>query len=167
MAATQVEIARRVGLDVSTVNKILNRRQGPVFKKTTIQKVFKVAKKLGYSLERLKHSHGRAHERRPAGFPADMTICNAADGKTVDHGTCEIGDIALCGASLEDVKLQKGVLPIRPFVVRLRMKGKRGGEVEVMGHVVRLRHSAESLRLGLAFQGVGPELEGRISSLTR
>ena len=31
MAVTQLEIARRVGLDVSSVNKILNRRPGPVF----------------------------------------------------------------------------------------------------------------------------------------
>ena len=41
MEATQVEIARRVGLDVSSVNKILNRRPGPVFKKSTVDKVFK------------------------------------------------------------------------------------------------------------------------------
>ncbi len=34
---TQVEIARRVGLDVSSVNKILNRRTGPVFRKATIR----------------------------------------------------------------------------------------------------------------------------------
>ena len=33
---TQVEIAHRVGLDVSSVNKILNRRSGPVFRKETI-----------------------------------------------------------------------------------------------------------------------------------
>ena len=35
MATTQVEIARRAGLDVSSVNKILNRRRGPVFKQAT------------------------------------------------------------------------------------------------------------------------------------
>ena len=60
MGATQVEVARKVGLDVSTVNKILNRRAGPVFKKATVEKVFKVAKQLGYSLDQLKRSHEEA-----------------------------------------------------------------------------------------------------------
>ncbi len=46
--ATQVDIAKEIGLDVSSVNKILNRRAGPVFKKSTIKRVFAVAKRLGY-----------------------------------------------------------------------------------------------------------------------
>lgn len=49
---TQVEIARRVGLDVSSVNKILNEVPGPVFAKETKKLVFQVAKKMGYPLKR-------------------------------------------------------------------------------------------------------------------
>lgn len=46
---TQLDIARRCGVDVSTVNKILNEKQGPVFFKETIKKVKKTAKELGYA----------------------------------------------------------------------------------------------------------------------
>lgn len=49
--ATQVDIARRIGLDCSSVNKILNRSRG-VFKRETIAQVFRVARQLGYRLER-------------------------------------------------------------------------------------------------------------------
>ena len=49
---TQVEIARIAGLDVSSVNKILNRVNGPVFKKETVARVFRIAKKLGYPTRR-------------------------------------------------------------------------------------------------------------------
>src|SRR5438045_1831658 len=105
MAATQVEVAKRVGLDVSSVNKILNRRPGAVFKSATVEKVFKVAKQLGYSLERLKRPHGRAHERRHAGFPAELALYDAANGSSIDQGTCLVSDIAICGASLIDVHL--------------------------------------------------------------
>lgn len=49
---TQVEIARIVGLDVSSVNKIMNRVYGPSFRKETIALVFKTAKKLGYPASR-------------------------------------------------------------------------------------------------------------------
>ena len=60
---TQVEIAHRVGLDVSSVNKILNKRQGPVFRKETVKKVFKIALQLGYDFGRLKYQHRRRHTR--------------------------------------------------------------------------------------------------------
>lgn len=49
---TQVEIAEKVGLDVSTVNKILNEMPGPKFKQGTIQKVFHTAEKMGYNFNR-------------------------------------------------------------------------------------------------------------------
>ena len=166
MAATQVEIARRVGLDVSSVNKILNRRPGPVFKQATIEKVFKVAKQVGYSLDRLKRPHGRSHERRHVDFPGKLALYGL-DGSLYDQGTCSVSDIALCGASLVDVHLPKGMLPVEPFTIRLQMTGKKNEIVEVRGRVVRLDHASETLRLGIAFHDVGPALEAKIASLTR
>jgi len=166
MATTQVEIARRVGLDVSSVNKILNRRPGPVFKQATIDRVFRVAKQLGYSLDRLKRSHRRSHERRKAGFPGKLVL-QGADGSRFDQGTCLVSDIALCGASLVDVELPKGRLPVEAFTILLEMSGKKEAVIEVRGRVVRLNHDGKSLRLGIAFQGVGPDLEAKIASLTR
>lgn len=50
--ATQLEIARQVGLDVSSVNKILNRVAGPKFKKTTVALVFQAAREIGYDLSK-------------------------------------------------------------------------------------------------------------------
>src|SRR5688572_3032378 len=130
MAATQVEIARRVGLDVSSVNKILNRRQGPTFKAATVEKVFKVAKQLGYSLDRLKRSHRRSHERRESDLPGKLSLY-AKDGSRFDQGTCSVSDIAVCGASLVDVELPKGKLPVEPFTIRLELTGKKKDLVEV------------------------------------
>lgn len=49
---TQIEIAKVVGLDVSSVNKILNRRQGSKFRKETVSHVFKVARRMGYNFDR-------------------------------------------------------------------------------------------------------------------
>jgi transcriptional regulator with XRE-family HTH domain len=166
MAATQVEIARRVGLDVSSVNKILNRRPGPVFKQATVEKVFRVAKRLGYSLDRLKRTHRRLHERRTANFPGKLTLYGK-DGSRFDQGVCTVSDIAIGGASLVDVKLPKGTLPVEPFTIGIEMTGKKDKPIEVRGRVVRLRHDGKSLRLGIAFQDAGPDLEAKIDSLTR
>jgi hypothetical protein len=45
---TQSDVARVCGLDVSSVNKILNEVRGPVFKKSTIKAVWQTARRLGY-----------------------------------------------------------------------------------------------------------------------
>jgi hypothetical protein len=166
MAATQVEIARQVGLDVSSVNKILNRRAGAVFKQATVDKVFRVAKKLGYRFDRLKRAHHRSHERREVNFPAKLSLYEA-DGSRFDEGTCAVSDIAICGASLVDVELPKGKLPVAPFTVMLEVPGKKKEQIEIRGRVVRLRHDGKSLRLGIAFQDVGPDLESKIASIVR
>jgi transcriptional regulator with XRE-family HTH domain len=163
MSATQVEIARRVGLDVSSVNKILNRRSGAVFKQATVEKVFRVAKRLGYRFDRLKRTHTRSHERHEVNFAAKLSIF-AADGSRFDQGTCSVSDIAICGASLVDVELPKGKLPVEPFSVVLDVTGKKK-TLEIRGRVVRLRHDGKSLRLGIAFQNVGPDLEAKIAGL--
>jgi hypothetical protein len=165
MAATQTEIARQVGLDVSSVNKILNRRSGAVFKQATVEKVFRVAKRLGFRFDRLKRTHRRSHERRQVQLSAKLALYGT-DGSLFDHGTCLVSDIAICGASLVDVELPKGRLPVDPFRVVLKMTGKKE-DVEIGGRLVRLRHDGKSLRLGIAFENVGPDLEAKIASIVR
>ena len=165
MAATQVEIARQVGLDVSSVNKILNRRSGAVFKQATVDKVFRVAKRLGYRFDHLKRTHRRAHERREVHISATLSLYGA-DGSRFDQGTCSISDIANCGASLIDVELPKGKLPVGPFTVVLDVTSKKT-TISIRGRIVRLRHDGMNLRLGIAFQDVGPELEKQIAGLGR
>jgi hypothetical protein len=165
MAATQVEIARQVGLDVSSVNKILNRRSGAVFKRATVEKVLRVAKRLGFRFDRLKRTHRRSHERREVQLSAKLALYGA-DGSLFDQGTCSVSDIASCGASLVNVELPKGKLPVDPFTVRLDVTGKKK-DIAIRGRVVRLRHDGQSLKLGIEFQSVGPELEAKIASIVR
>lgn len=48
MRVIQADIAAAVGLDVSSVNKILNEVKGPVFRPETIKQVKTAAKRLGW-----------------------------------------------------------------------------------------------------------------------
>lgn len=49
MRVIQADIAAVVGMDVSSVNKILNEVKGPVFKPSTIKHVKATAKRLGWT----------------------------------------------------------------------------------------------------------------------
>jgi hypothetical protein len=157
---TQVEIARRVGLDVSSVNKILNRRQGPVFRKDTIRKVFRVAKELGYDFGRLKYQHRRRHPRRELSLGAELYIYHR-DGSLYDQGVATIRDISICGARITDVTLPLGTLPVEPFTVGLRPMEKPVDDVEIPGMIVRY-HMNGHVSYGVEFQKVDTLLEKKV-----
>lgn len=61
MRVTQKQIAAIVGVDVSTVNKILNKFEGAVFHRDTIKHVHQVARRLGFNFRRL--SKGAYHRQ--------------------------------------------------------------------------------------------------------
>lgn len=157
---TQVEIARRVGLDVSSVNKILNRRQGPVFRKETIKRVFKVAKDLGYDFGRLKYAHRRRHARKPVSLGAEVYIYHK-DGSLYDQGVATIRDISLSGARISDVTLPLGTIPVEPFTIGLRPMQKPVDDIEIPGQIVRI-HANGATSYGIQFQKVDAALEKKL-----
>ncbi len=157
---TQVEIARRVGLDVSSVNKILNRRQGPVFRKDTIKKVFRIAKELGYDFGRLKYQHRRRHPRTELALGAEIYIYHK-DGSVYDQGVATIRDLSLCGARISDVTLPLGTLPVEAFTVGLRPMQKPVDDIEIPGMIVRY-HLNGSATYGVEFHKLETGLEKKL-----
>jgi transcriptional regulator with XRE-family HTH domain len=157
---TQVEIARRVGLDVSSVNKILNRRQGPVFRKDTIKRVFRVAKELGYDFGRLKYQHRRRHPRKEMSVGAELCIYHK-DGTVYDQGVATIRDLSLCGARISDVTLPLGTLPVEPFTVGIRPMQKPADDIEIPGMIVRY-HMNGAPSYGVEFRKLESPLEKKL-----
>jgi transcriptional regulator with XRE-family HTH domain len=151
---TQHQIARRVGLDVSSVNKILNKRDGPVFKKETIRKVFKVARELGYDLTKLKHQHKRVHPRKSADLPLELSIY-LADGSLFDRGHAIIRDLSLSGALLSGMILteQKGI-PLQPHTIGIRLLEGALKDFEIRSKPVRFLQKADGIQLAVEFERV-------------
>lgn len=147
---TQVEIARRCGLDVSSVNKILNRKPGPVFRKETVRKVFKIARDLGYDFGRLKHSHKRVHARRDVALPLELTIYTA-DGTLFDRGTAVVKNISLSGALLSALVLPRQSFPLVPHTIGIRLLEGPLKDVEILSRPVRFAPRAEGLDLAVEF----------------
>lgn len=162
---TQLEIARRIGIDVSSVNKILNRRPGPVFRPETIRQVFQVARELGYDFGRLKFQHRRRAPRRQVSIGAEFSIYHR-DGSLFDQGMATIRDISVCGARISDVTLPLGSLPVDPFTVGLRPMQKPLDGLEIPGRIVRF-HPGEGVSFGIEFGGLDPEAQDRLRRFAR
>lgn len=161
---TQVEIARRVGLDVSSVNKILNKRQGPVFRKETIRKVFKYAKDLGYDFGRLKYAHRRRFPRKELSLGVELYVYHR-DGSLYDQGVATVRDISLGGAKISDVALPTGSLPVTPFSVGLRPMEKPADDIEIQGHIVRLNGNG-STTFGVQFGALDGAVEKKLRRIS-
>jgi hypothetical protein len=149
MAVTQVQIARRVGLDVSSVNKILNKRKGPVFKHTTVKQVIKVAKELGFDFGRLKYQHRRRSPRKSIAVPIELSIY-LDDGKLFDRGTGLLEELSLSGARVNAVVLPGKALPVIPHSIGIRIPAGALKDLEVIGSPVRF--SATEGAVGLAVE---------------
>ena len=119
---TQVEIARRLGLDVSSVNKILHGVPGLKWKDETVKAVFDSARELGYDLDKIKFRHNREYPRIPLNMPAQVEIV-LPDHVVVDRGTAKIKNMSLGGARLIEMKLDRDSIPIEPFFILIRPKG--------------------------------------------
>jgi len=150
MTATQGRIAKALGLDASTVSKILNQRKGPRFRKATIKKVHRVARELGYDFGKLKHAHRRADARKDSSLPVELTIYNS-DGSVFDRGTAIARNVSLSGALLTAMVLPQCALPLKACTIGMRgLDGALEG-LEIVGRPVRMKGGEGDFNLALEF----------------
>lgn len=166
MGITQVEIAQRVGLDVSSVNKILNKRKGPVFRKETIKKVLKVARDSGYDFGKLKHQHRRLHPRRSLAVPVALSIY-LEDGKLFDSGTALLQELSLSGARLSGISLPRKSVPTASHTIGIRIPDGPLKDMEIHGRTVRLSSDDASLSLAVAFLKTEEAKARRLATIMR
>ena len=147
---TQSDIARKCGIDISSVNKILHQLPGASFNKKTIQNVFRVAKELGYDLGRLKHPHRRRHPRKAVEVAIQMTIYRT-DGTVFSSGQATLKEVSLSGAILSAMVQSHPAVPLAPHTIGIHpLSGEMKG-VEVRGRLVRFFHEDNGLSLAIEF----------------
>jgi transcriptional regulator with XRE-family HTH domain len=151
---TQLDIARRCRLDVSSVNKILHRRKGPKFKKETVKAVFKAARELGYDVGGLKREHRRRDERRSTEMAVELRIY-LENGKHFDLGTAILRNVSLSGALLGALVLPGKAIPVEPYMLGFRTLDGPLKDVEIVGRPIRLVHSKAGVEIAMEFHGLG------------
>ncbi len=154
---SQIDIARKIGLDRSTVSKILNRDPNYVAHPKTKQRVFAVAERLGYDFAKIRRPFRRQYGRVQIDTPAKLAVM-LEKGEVFDEGTCVVRNISVGGALLTGIKLRKMVLPLANFTIVLRVAGDHS--------LKDLRGECEVVRLAEAADTGEPELGVRFVNLT-
>ena len=114
MSVTQEMIAKKVGLDRSTVSKILNGRASDFVSRKTIDRVLKAAGEIGYDFARLRHTHSRQFERTDLNLRSEFDMI-LGSGEIFDSGTAQVTNISEGSALIAKVSSNKKVLPLEPF----------------------------------------------------
>lgn len=164
---TQLDLARKLGVDVSSVNKILLRKPGPVFRKGTIERVFRAARELGYDFSRHDvRRHRRIRERKAVRIPVALKL-RLRSGDTVGEGTAVVCDLTPFGAKLGWIRLGSGSLPDRPFLVRVRfLRGPLRNE-DLPAILVRLFFDRRELAMGVHFTRISASQRRKLRKATR
>jgi transcriptional regulator with XRE-family HTH domain len=149
---TQSEIARKLGCDISTVNKILNGRSNLSFGKQTVDQVFETARALGYDFSRIRFYHRRRAERCPTNAAGEIAIYFRKDGALFCKGRCILRNVSSVGAFVTAVELPDCQLTTEPFLVGIRPRIKWPRGLELRGHVIRFAFVDGALSLGVDFQ---------------
>lgn len=149
MAVSQKDIADLVGLDRTTVTRILNRDPKYSASPETRERVFRAAEILGYDFSIIRRPFKREYGRTDVDAPCGLTVKLGGD-RLFDEGTAVVRNISVGGALLVGIRLPKGVLPLERFTILLRLD-----EVPDLQGLVG---ECEVVRLAGAAESGGPEL---------
>ena len=145
---TQEDIARKLGIDRTTVSKVLNNAPGTYVGERTRVRIFDIARKMGYNFSRLRHTHRRNADRRIVQIPAQVQIV-LWDGSIHASGEAVLVNLSADGAMLADLQIKPAVIPLKPCYVTVNFSldesdgggRKKGGvqKLSLRADIVRLR----------------------------
>lgn len=143
MGVSQQSIADALGLSRTTVTKILNRDPKYSASEATRELVFQTAERMGYDFTTIRRPFKREYGRSELNTPCQIEVV-LDNGELFDTGDAVARNIGIGGALLVNIGLQRNVLPLSNFVLRIRFP-KMPALANLTGEcqVVRIADSAE------------------------
>jgi transcriptional regulator with XRE-family HTH domain len=118
MAVSQKDIAEYLGIDRSTVTKVLNRDPRYSASERTRDLIFRTAERLGYDFTAIRRPFKREYGRIDISANARVELLNE-DGSLFDEGEAIITNLSIGGALLTDIRTGMMMMPLKPFSIRL------------------------------------------------
>lgn len=155
-------IADYLGLDRSTVSKILNHKGREKFAVRTVEQVEQAAKELGFRSLRRRSSPRASDLQR-----ARLNVFMQDSGALVASGTAQVVNISENGMLLKDFQLQPAALPVKPFQFEILFERGELAGMSSRARPVRFAQGEAPWGLGVAFEPLAAAQHERISQYVK
>jgi transcriptional regulator with XRE-family HTH domain len=162
---TQEDIANACKIDQGSVSRILNKDTRDSFAPETVDKVFKIARELGYLHPALVTSNRRDSIRRKAGFEARVQII-VGTNTVYDEGGVDVEEVSGTGMLLRNFRTKKRSLPMDRFKLDVEMSSK-GKTLKVRCRVVRFWDNENEFGLAVRFEGMDDAARDRLKAFAK
>lgn len=122
MKVNQQAIAELLGIDRTTVTKILNRDPRYSASELTKERVFRAAELLGYDFATIRRPFKREYGRTEVSVPCSVVV-KLEDDEEFDRGSAVVRNISVGGALVAELRLPRNVLPLQNFTLALTLEG--------------------------------------------
>lgn len=162
----QIDVARLVSVERSTVTRILNNAPGYSYDKSTKQAVFKAAAQIGYLHPSVVKPQRRADDRKKLKAKALIKVY-LKDGSFCSKCQGEVLNISSTGMLLRLLGGKKKALliPLEPFYLEIDLPGSRLQVQKLKALPVRFARKRNRLGLGVQFfDPIKPEQLRKLAS---
>ena len=158
---TQEDIAKACKIDQGSVSRILNEDTRDSFAEETIQKVFKVARELGYLHPSLITSNRRESNRRKAELTGKVQVLIGTN-TVYDEGDIDIDEISMSGMLLRNFRTKKRSLPMDRFKFNVEVTGGRLKGFKCRCKLVRFSDNEDEFALAVKFDSLDEEAKEKL-----
>ena len=163
---TQEDIAKACKIDQGSVSRILNEDTRDSFAEETIQKVFKVARELGYLHPSLITSNRRESNRRKAELTGKVQILIGTN-TIFDEGDIDIDEISMSGMLLRNFRTKKRSLPMDRFKFNVDITEGRLKGFKCRCKLVRFSDNEDEFALAVKFDSLDEDAKDKLKNFIR
>jgi len=163
---TQEDIAKACKIDQGSVSRILNEDTRDSFAEETIQKVFKVARELGYLHPSLITSNRRESNRRKAELTGKVQVLIGTN-TVYDEGDIDIDEISMSGMLLRNFRTKKRSLPMDRFKFNVEVTEGRLKGFKCRCKLVRFSDNEDEFALAVKFDSLDEDAKDKLKTFIR
>jgi transcriptional regulator with XRE-family HTH domain len=163
---TQEDIAKACKIDQGSVSRILNEDTRDSFAEETIQKVFKVARELGYLHPSLITSNRRESSRRKAELTGKVQVLIGTN-TVYDEGDIDIDEISMSGMLLRNFRTKKRSLPMDRFKFNVEVTEGRLKGFKCRCKLVRFSDNEDEFALAVKFDSLDEDAKDKLKNFIR
>ena len=163
---TQEDIANACKIDQGSVSRILNKDTRDSFAPETVDRVFKIARELGYLHPALVTSNRRDSVRKKVGYDARVQIIIGTN-TVYDEGAVDVEEVSMTGMLLRNFRTKKQSLPMDRIKLDVEVSSPKAKTLKVRCRVVRFWDNEHEFGLAVRFEGLDDTARERLKSYVK